>query len=752
MDVFDLAAKITLDDSSFETGLNKAKQAFSVTAKAIGVSVAAGAAAVAGLTKKAVQGYAEYEQLVGGVETLFGAGGKSLTEYAESMGQTTSEAITKYAQLQAAQEEVLKNASVAYKTAGMSANKYMETVTSFSASLIQSLDGDTKEAARLANQAIIDMSDNANKMGTDVESIQNAYAGFAKQNYTMLDNLKLGYGGTKSEMERLLADADALSESFNLQKDAAGNLVYGYNDIVEAIHIVQTEMGITGTTAEEADKTIQGSLYATKAAWENLVSGFANPDADIGTLISNMVDTGETALENLIPAVETAMTGISTAIEKIAPVISEELPSLMDSILPSLIAAAASLVGGLVESLPAIISALIDALPNVVTTLFESFKAAWETIDWGSLVDSVTGIFTGIKDYITEHWEEIKERGSDILSAIGEGVTGAISSVGEWLNNIVTNIGTFITEHGDEILEHGASILTAIGDGFVGAIGAVWDWMGEIASNILKWLVDNTSDINDTGDDLLSKIGDGFVAAISKVAGWLVDIPTKIAKWIIDNRTEILQLGANILDAIGDGLIAAFTNIADWMQGIVDSIVAWFSNASNIDKIKQFGKDIINDIGKGISDMWASVSEWAGDIFDHLVDGATNVWSKITGFGEKIVNSIWDGIKSVWDDLKAWLAQKIENLPGGKWIAEKIGLSGADSAANGLDYVPGNNYPALLHKGEAVLTRQEADDWRAGRTSQGAGMTVNIYTNEVSQETVDYIIAKANVELGGQIA
>ena len=277
------------------------KTGLATAAKVGTAAITAAAAGVAALTKASLQNYAQYEQLVGGVETLFKNSSKKVQQYAAN----------------------------AYKTAGMSANEYMETVTSFSASLLQSLENDTEAAAEYANMAITDMSDNANKMGTSMEMIQNAYNGFAKQNYTMLDNLKLGYGGTKEEMERLLVDADKLSDSFNLQVDASGNLVYSYADIVDAIHIVQTEMGITGTTAKEAGTTIQGSVDSMKAAWTNLVTGLGDENADIGQLFDNLVvtivgdgtDTNLGVLGTVIPRVKVIFENLTGAIkDKLAEV------------------------------------------------------------------------------------------------------------------------------------------------------------------------------------------------------------------------------------------------------------------------------------------------------------------------------------------------------------------------------------------------------------------------------------------------
>ena len=287
------------------------------------VAVAAGAAAVA-LASKVVSAYAEFEQLEGGVKTLFGTEASSVEEYAASVGKSVGEVEGKYNSLLAAQKQVFNDANNAYKTAGLSANEYMNTVTSFSASLISSLNGDTEAAARAANQAIVDMSDNANKMGTDMSLIQSAYQGFAKQNYTMLDNLKLGYGGTKTEMERLLKDAEKIS---GVKYD-----ISNLNDVYSAIHVIQTEMGITGTTAAEAEKTISGSANAMKSAFENLLTGFGNADADMQVLVKNLADSLNTVIKNITPVLNNIVSVLPTVLDALLGAIGQMLPTLLEAV------------------------------------------------------------------------------------------------------------------------------------------------------------------------------------------------------------------------------------------------------------------------------------------------------------------------------------------------------------------------------------------------------------------------------------
>ena len=292
------------------------------------VAVAAGAAAVK-LGKEVISAYADYEQLVGGVDTLFGEASQSVQGYAEN----------------------------AFKTAGMSANEYMETVTGFSASLIQSLGGDTAKAAQVADMAITDMADNANKMGTDIASIQNAYQGFAKQNYTMLDNLKLGYGGTKSEMERLLADAEKIS---GIKYDLSS-----FSDLTEAIHVIQTEMGITGTTALEATETITGSMAGMQSAIGNLMAGLGNANADVGLLIGNVVEAFQNVVKNIVPVIENIVRALPPALDGILQAIGDLLPTLLATVVDLF----TQVLTTILTLLPELIPAAVDAVMTIVGAL-----------------------------------------------------------------------------------------------------------------------------------------------------------------------------------------------------------------------------------------------------------------------------------------------------------------------------------------------------------------------------------------------
>lgn len=399
MNLLDLFVKISVDTSEVDKNLGDTKEkalSFGDVLKAniAGQAIVAGVKAVAGAVKNigeaAIQSYGEYEQLVGGVETLFKSSADTVMQYAAN----------------------------AYQTAGMSANEYMTTVTAFSASLLQSMGGDTEAAAEKANLAITDMSDNANKMGSSMESIQNAYSGFAKQNYTMLDNLKLGYGGTKEEMQRLLDAANALNAA---QGNYTNYTIDSYADIVDAIHTVQTEMGITGTTQLEASTTIQGSIASMKAAYDNFITGLGDENADMAELITNLLGSTVTVAENLLPVVERILENIGVVvqekgpemIEKFVGYAIEKLPQVIELGLQIVIA----LVKGLAQNLPQLVTGVLNMAATIIKTLVDSIP---DVIEVGK--DIVRGVWDGIK--AMGRW--IKEKVSGFFGGIVDNVKGVL--------------------------------------------------------------------------------------------------------------------------------------------------------------------------------------------------------------------------------------------------------------------------------------------------------------------------------------
>ena len=401
----------------------------SLASEAIINGVKAVASGIKALIGGAVEGHGEYEQLAGGVETLFKDSAQTVQDYANT----------------------------AYKTAGLSANKYMETVTSFSASLLQSMGNDTDAAAEKANLAITDKSDNANKLGTDMQSIQNAYQGFAKQNYTMLDNLKLGYGGTKEEMQRLIDDANALNAA---QGNYTNYTIESYADIVDAIHTVQTEMGITGTTAKEASTTVEGSINSMKSAWANFVVGLGNDNADIADLSAQLIESVGTVAENVLPVIETVLTNIADTVKEQGPEMITKFVAYAIDKLPEVIALGLqmvlALVKGLAQNLPQLVQgtlnmidtiagALYDALPDIIEVGKNIVKGLWEGIkamaSWlkDKVTDFMGGIVDGVKSVLGIHSPSkvFAGIGENMALGLGQGFDRTMQSVGANIQNAI---------------------------------------------------------------------------------------------------------------------------------------------------------------------------------------------------------------------------------------------------------------------------------------------------------------------------
>lgn len=438
MNLLDLFVKISVQDEAsenVETLSGKFKNGLAAAAKVGAAAVSAAATGIAVLTKKALNNYAEYEQLVGGVDTLFKDSSAKVQEYAAN----------------------------AYKTAGLSANEYMDTVTSFSASLLQSLGGDTEAAADMANVAITDMSDNANKMGTDMASIQNAYQGFAKQNYTMLDNLKLGYGGTKEEMQRLIDDANALNAA---QGKYTNYSIESYADIVSAIHDVQVEMGIYGTTADEASTTIQGSVSSMKAAWSNLLTGIADDNADFKTLIEQFVDSLVTVGENIIPRINIIIQGLTQLITEASQTIIPMAVQILLENLPSIVAAGMdliiALVSGILDNIDMLIDCVLEMVDVIVDKLIDNLP---------KLIDGGIRLIAALANGLIRAIPNLVSKIPQIISSIVKGIISGIPAISDVGKNIVEGLW-------NGIKSMGSWVSGKVKDFFGGIVGGVKDFLG----------------------------------------------------------------------------------------------------------------------------------------------------------------------------------------------------------------------------------------------------------------------------------
>lgn len=547
--IFELFGSIVLDTSGAEKALAKvskagqkvgsvlgkgfklAGQAALQMGKVIGAGVTAGTAAMGKLVSSAMSAYANYEQLEGGVQKLFGDDAQNL---------------------------VMEYARNAYRTAGLCANEYMDTVTSFSASLISSLGKDTVAAAAYADLAITDMADNANTFGSSMEDIQNAYKGFSKGNYTMLDNLKLGYGGTQKEMERLLTDASKLS---GVKYD-----ISSFADIIAAIHEIQKDQGIFETTKNEAEKTISGSVNAAKAAWQNLLSGLADGNQDIDQLVGNLADSVMKAVNQIVPRLQTMAPRLVQAVQTLVSTLAPQLPGIINSILPGMVEAATTLITGLADVLPDLLGSIIDVLPNVVKqiggalkklfpSLLKTFKSLIGKIDFKglgtaigsglkSIVTNLPTIMQGIGSAIKWAWEKV---GYPLIAGIFKGVFGVdlpdswdqlVEDIGDWWDGVVEDVG-------------GALEITfkAIGDALTSAKEAVEKWWGDV-----KALFGNLLTIVfglGTGDDQ--------EAAKEAVTKWWGEIKTKIGgalsiMWHLLNPFNIAKQVKNAWDRATKGL------------------------------------------------------------------------------------------------------------------------------------------------------------------------------------------------------
>lgn len=609
MNLYELCVKIGADVTDVNKGIDetgkkmsglgeKIKNGLAAAGKAAVVGVTAAATAVGALGTKAVQAYADYEQLVGGVETLFGAGGQSVEEYAASVGKSVDEVKRAYNDLITAQEGVMEDAANAYKTAGMSANEYMETVTSFAAALSANLGGDTMAAAEYARVAVTDMADNANKMGSSMESIQNAYQGFAKQNYSMLDNLKLGYGGTAKEMYRLLSDAKEIDETFDavFSLDEKGHLEANYSDIVQAIHIVQTEMGITGTTAKEAASTIQGSFGMVKAAWQNLVTGLADPDQDLGALVGNFTDSVVVAGNNLIPRIQELLPRIVEAISALMGTVSTQLPAILGSTLPSLIEGASNLVTGLMSALPEILTVLGDIAPTAI----------------GILVPA-----------IVELLPEIIQTGIDVVISLVQGITETLPELIPAATEAIIKIAETLTDPGNlgNLVDAALEIILALADGIIDAVPRLLEVAPKIITNLITALTENFPKIIESGAKLVMSLVNGLIKSIPQLVAAAPKLIIGIVNGIIANLPQIILAGPQIILALIEGLISAIPDLVQAVPTLIKSIVDTFLNYD----WGSIGRNIVSGIKNGVSNTWNGLKSGVGTAVNGLVGGVESI-------------------------------------------------------------------------------------------------------------------------------
>lgn len=676
---------------------------------AMGACVAAAAAAAVSLGKAVVEAYGEYEQLVGGIDTLFKDSSAALQEYANN----------------------------AYKTAGMSANDYMSTVTSFSASLISSLGGDTEAAVKYADMAITDMADNANKMGTDIGLIQNAYQGFAKQNYTMLDNLKLGYGGTKTEMERLLADAQAIS---GIEYD-----ISSYADVVEAIHVIQESMGVAGATAAEAEHTIEGSMNSMKAAISNLVVGFGNADADIEQLCNNVVDAFQDVLTNITPVIENIIAALPTALNTILETAIELLPTLLETvvdlfsqvlntlltllpeIIPVVIQAVLTIVNTLIENLPL----LVEAAIQIVMSLVQGIGQALPTL----IPTAIQAVITIVQSLI-DSLPMILDAALQLITGLADGLLAAIPVLIAALPEIILSIINFILDAIPQIIETGIQLLTSLVTALPQIITAIVEAIPQIISGIIQAVLGAIPQIIQAGIDLLISLIQALPQIITTIVGAIPDIIFGIVNAVIGNIPLIVQAGIDLLTSLIKNLPTIIVEIVKAVPQIISGLVS--ALGKGVSQLAEVGGNLV----KG---LWQGIQQLAGWL-----------WDKVSGW----ISSIWDGICDFFgihspSDEMAWIGEmlvkglsgSIEDNGGEAVKAAEAMSSDINDVMHGLAKDMETALPTDFHVDGNVHSTL---DGSIGQSTTAGGFTIqlnistfNNYTNEDIQQLTNEIMVTA---------
>ena len=675
----------SLDTGGLQSGMGKVA---SVAQQALGVftgqMMTRAVDALANLGKSALDSVGQLEQNVGGVETLFGD----------------------------AADAVIASADRAYQTAGMSANDYMSTVTSFSASLLQSLGGNTEEAAKVADMAIIDMADNANKMGTSMDMIQNAYQGFAKQNYTMLDNLKLGYGGTKTEMERLLADAEKLT---GVKYD-----INNLNDVYQAIHAVQEEMGITGTTAKEAASTLEGSMASAKAAWDNFMNG--SGDAD------QLADAFATAADNIVKNLAEIIPRFAETLPALGGAIIAQIPGLVVAIVPAVLSAGQSVLKQLQDAvLDFDFAGTADKVVQMITGFIEGDGL-------GSLLDTLATIFTGIVNGISsmlpsllpalielisyvvtsllDQLPAILDCALELILGLAQGILAALPVLIEALPEVISSIVEFLISAVPQIIDAGIELLMALVDALPVIIDALVDALPQIIKATVTALIAAAPQIAKAGIKLLGalieaipvivvELAEAVPDIVAAIIDVLAELPGLIGEVFAEIVTDLVEWGQQMLSNAS----MAMSNMLSQVNSIIQELPGkiWTHLVNTVNKVVAWGQQMVSNASTAASNMLSKVSStlqqlpgkvwdylsqaaqkvvtWgtqlaqkgaaaATQLFNSIVNGLSSLPSKMAEIGSNIVSGIWNGISSGWN----WLTNKVSNLASSLLDAAKDAL------------------------------------------------------------------------------
>ena len=685
----------SLDTGGLQSGMGKVA---SVAQQALGVftgqMMTRAVDALANLGKSALDSVGQLEQNVGGVETLFGD----------------------------AADAVIASADRAYQTAGMSANDYMSTVTSFSASLLQSLGGNTEEAAKVADMAIIDMADNANKMGTSMDMIQNAYQGFAKQNYTMLDNLKLGYGGTKTEMERLLADAEKLT---GVKYD-----INNLNDVYQAIHAVQEEMGITGTTAKEAASTLEGSVASAKAAWDNFMNG--SGDAD------QLADAFATAADNIVKN-----------LAEIIPRFAETLPALG---------------GAIIAQIPGLVAAIVPAVLSAGQSVLKQLQDAVLDFDFAGTADKVVQMITGFIE--GDGLGSLLDTLVTIFTGIVNGISSMLPSLLPALIELISYVVTSLLDQLPAILDCALELILGLAQGILAALPVLIEALPEVISSIVEFLISAVPQIIDAGIELLMALVDALPVIIDALVDALPQIIRATVTALIAAAPQIAKAGIKLLGALIEAIPVIVVELAEAVPDIVAAIIDVLAElpgligevfAEIVTDLVEWGQQMLSNASMAMSNMLSQVNsiiqELPGKIWTHLVNAvnkviawgqqmvsnastaASNMLSKVSGIIQELPGKIWTHLVNTVNKVVAWGQQMVSN-------ASTAASNMLSKVSSTLQQLPGKVWDYLSQAAQKVVT------WGTQLAQKGAAAASQLFNSIVNGLSS---LPSKMAEIGGNI-
>lgn len=669
----------SLDTGGLQSGMGKVA---SVAQQALGVftgqMMTRAVDALANLGKSALDSVGQLEQNVGGVETLFGD----------------------------AADAVIASADRAYQTAGMSANDYMSTVTSFSASLLQSLGGNTEEAAKVADMAIIDMADNANKMGTSMDMIQNAYQGFAKQNYTMLDNLKLGYGGTKTEMERLLADAEKLT---GVKYD-----INNLNDVYQAIHAVQEEMGITGTTAKEAASTLEGSMASAKAAWDNFMNGSGDSD--------QLADAFATAADNIVKN-----------LAEIIPRFAETLPALG---------------GAIIAQIPGLVAAIVPAVLSAGQSVLKQLQDAVLDFDFAGTADKVVQMITGFIE--GDGLGSLLDTLVTIFTGIVNGISSMLPSLLPALIELISYVVTSLLDQLPAILDCALELILGLAQGILAALPVLIEALPEVISSIVEFLISAVPQIIDAGIELLMALVDALPVIIDALVDALPQIIKATVTALIAAAPQIAKAGIKLLGALIEAIPVIVVELAKAVPGIVAAIIDVLAElpgligevfAEIVTDLVEWGQQMLSNASTAMSNMLSQVNsiiqQLPGKIWTHLVNAVnkviawgqqmlsnastamSNMLSQVSSIIQELPGKIWTHLVNTVNKVVAWGQQMVSN-------ASTAASNMLSKVSSTLQQLPGKVWDYLSQAAQKVVT------WGTQLAQKGAAAATQLFNSIVN--------------------